>query len=67
MNDFTKEELIALESFVKTEFKDIRAIPEVLCVILVKVMLMIGNYCDHEKVVPNYDCKTQCEKCGKIL
>lgn len=64
MNDFTKEELegmllnITHSSWIYKADKH---------TVLNKLQSMINNYCEHEKVVPNYDCKTQCEKCGVIL
>jgi hypothetical protein len=31
-----------------------------------KIQSMIDNYCEHEKVVPNYGPNTQCTECGML-
>lgn len=64
MNDFTKEELCALRDSRCYHMDDSYPSNDKL---FMKLQSMIDNYCDHEKVVPNYDCKTQCDKCGKFV
>lgn len=68
MNDFTKEELYDIAEMMRHARKQgIDTKYNLTYHIEDKVWHMIENYCEHEKVVPNYDCKTQCDKCGKIL
>ncbi len=65
MNEFTKEELEDLLYCVKdhTGYQG----DSIHKNLIDKIQSFIDNYCEHEKVVPNYDCKTQCYKCGIIL
>ncbi len=58
MNDFTKEELIKIKQYVG--FCDYHT------PISSKIQSMIDNYCEHEKVVPNYGPNTECATCGEI-
>jgi hypothetical protein len=70
MKDFTKEELqiLLLEMNISiNRHKELLTIAPSYQALRDKVESMIDNYCEHDKVVPNYDCKTQCEKCGEII
>lgn len=73
MNDFTKEELKLLGGCVFGKFISSLDDPSIhhlqpdLKKLRDKIQSMIENYCEHEKMVPNYDCKTQCDKCGEIF
>ena len=67
MNDFTKDEL-----------KDILSWADVYTVfgsswttklhlpLIDKIQTMIENYCEHEKVIPNYGPNSQCANCGEL-
>ncbi len=65
MNDFKKEELQYMLEMVDSIKIVNRTVHD--DEIQEKLQSMIDNYCEHEKVVPNYDCKTQCQKCGEII
>lgn len=69
MNDFTKEELIIIHLDICTYLNMYPMLksPQHHIDLRDKVKSMISNYCEHEKVVPNYDCKTECNECGVIL
>lgn len=66
MNDFTKEELkrLLLRSFSWVAYPENQNKEELE--LIKKIEYMIENYCEHEKVVPNYGPNTQCDKCGEI-
>lgn len=61
MNELTKEELETILN------GNIELYPHTYQELRNKIQSMIENYCEHEKVVPNYGCKTQCDKCGRIF
>jgi hypothetical protein len=64
MNAFTKEELKELMYGLWCRAKiDGKIINKSL---YEKLKSMIDNYCEHEKVVPNWGPNTQCDKCGEI-
>ena len=65
MNDFTIEELewlLETVDYCIEEFEEQNPAYSIQC----KLKDMIVNYCEHEKVVPNYGPNTQCDKCGEI-
>lgn len=64
MNEFTKEEL--REIFWIIEGCTMDYIGKENNILINKIESIIVNYCDHEKVVPNYGPNTQCDKCGEI-
>ena len=66
MNDFTKEELEDIENGLGwlCEYNPFHKVE--IGKLMTKVKSMIDNYCEHEKVVPNYGPNTQCDKCGEI-
>ena len=68
MNDFTKDELESIKSWgeVYTEFGNSWT-DKINRALIDKIQSLIDNYCEHKNVVPNYDCKTQCENCWAIL
>lgn len=63
MNEFTKEELewLSFELGWTEECGD-----KLLGGMYKKLQSMIDNYCEHEKVVPNWGPNTECDKCGEI-
>ena len=66
MNEFDKNDLLMIYSLALQHVNQFRENSD--CIELMgKTRTLIDAYCEHEKVVPNYDCKKQCEKCGKIL
>lgn len=68
MNEFTKEELQEIVDMANDINNGSQAHGlELHFELRDKIQSMIDNYCEHEKVVPNYDCKTQCDKCGRIF
>ena len=67
MTQFTKEELITLNEAYGMWEKRFGSLSKATVALGEKLESMIVSYCEHGKVVPNYDCKTQCEKCGMIL
>ena len=65
MNDFTKEELIALEDAMENMLV-LHPTQNGSSSLKEKIESMIDNYCEHEKVIPNYGPNTECNKCGEI-
>ena len=64
MNDFTKKELIELRGAFEVNPFDMKQ--EFYNALMAKIEYMIENYCEHEKVVPNWGPNTECDKCGEI-
>ena len=68
MTNFTKEELEFILDDLEYHMSISRlANHEFNRDLVKKIRDMIDNYCEHETVVPNWDCKTQCAKCDVIL
>lgn len=70
MNDFTKEELEEIIQFMYEVEAEHNAHPEKILMshpLYLKVQSMLENYCEHERIVSNYDPQDQCRNCGKIV
>lgn len=69
MNNFTIEELVLIGMWSINRYEQVgiqQAKEEGTINLSHKIQDMIVNYCEHEKVVPNYGPNTQCDKCGEI-
>ena len=68
MNDFTKEEMqiILLDMDININKTYLVKHSPSYIALRDKIKKKIDNYCEHEKVIPNYGSNTECDKCGEI-